>query len=265
MWLVVGQVIESSNKHTSARIDKLEAAVTKTHVDMPRMIVKEILDNYSIEGIRDISWRDIQGLLRDSEKRLLEEVQKLKSTEPTPTEPTEPVDQEYPGGTLQEDGFRLWMWTTDGRFHMVPMNFCMPNCNLQHLFNLFLVGNLREKIQPYRHLRGMDMASGESDEDVRKKKARNKKSELAKARTAFKLLIRETPAFGGSNGNTTKQLQGESAEVRFEQFAQSFDVWLARLWPARSGAPNSDRRIGDVNWKTFYNLGIGWRKKNRPS
>lgn len=262
-WLVVGQVINDNEKATRARLDKLEATMMHTHAEMPQRIVKEILDNYTLDGVRDISWRDIEGLMRESEKRLIGEVEKLRGggTAPEPTEPNGSESREYPGGTMQENGFRVWMWP-DGRFHMVPVGFAMPNCNLAHLFNLFVTGNVTEKIQPYRHLRGMDMKSADADEDAAKKKTRNIKCELSKARKGFQTILRQCPIYGGSLASAAKNLQGESAETRYQEFAQAFDVWAGRLWPSRAGTPNSDRRIGDVNWKTFYNLSRKWIKAN---
>ena len=88
------------------------------------------------------------------------------------------------------------------------------------------------------------------------------KSDLSKAKKAFAFLLAECPA--STQGSAAAQmLQGESAETRNEEFNRAFDVWVHRLWPSRVGLPHSDRRIGDINWKTFYNKGLKCRKANR--
>ena len=253
--IVLGQLVKDNHTYLTAELAKLKTAVAAMQDTVPDNVCRRLNEEFRIEGVQALRTRDLEALLKESEARIMAACRRAAPQAPDPAQAPPPQGQRYAGGRLQPDGYRVWAWP-DGSLRMVPQGFVMPSCNVAHLFNIWVMGNHTEQIQPYRHLKSADFVFVTSDPGVRKKQSKNMQIDFTKATKTIEALL-------GNCSTPLADLRSLAADARNELFLKAFDVWAGRFNPREPRRRNAARRLAEMNWKTFYFSMTKWKKEQR--
>ena len=227
-------------RELQVEVGTLKAAIETAAERTPEKVKDCILQNMQIDGVVPLTRDDVNMLVSDLKRDLVDEMRKLTvAPGPAQEQPAEAeAGMQFTGGILR-DGFRWWMW--GGRFHMIPKDFVFPVLNCAQLFPLWVRGNAAELIRPYRYIVGKDLkCSSDSQTTVRWK------SYLSKARTVMKVLL-------AKSGKTWTELENMTAEARDEAFKKAYDELLKVCYPENE-AERKSRRSAEVTYLRLYDV-----------
>ncbi len=120
---------------------------------LPQKLKEELLANFNVEGVQQITRADIAAL----SDKLVEQFSELldarlrQSLNGNP--PEAPVAVESPPSGSR---FKTFMW--GGRFHMVPEGWKLPRPPLKHFYLLWHHGYDDDQIQPLKNLKKYDLS-----------------------------------------------------------------------------------------------------------
>ena len=226
---------------------------------IPDQVVKKLQDNIAIDGVAPITRDELANVLsqqQDTTKKLLEEtvtrlVGDMRARVPEAREEEPPQERRLRGGQLGLDGFRTWMWGRPrASFHMVPEGWSLPVCNTSTLWNLWLMGNAAEQLQPYRQLRGSDLQSPvpcgrRQCKKLHENETNKWHSYLTKAKFVMARVLDKC-------GTSAKALSEANAQDREGAFRNAYQELMVDLYPQESNERRDARRLGDLTYLRLY-------------
>lgn len=233
-----------------AELTRFKDDVGNMGSDLPNKVRDAILASCEVNGAIPLTRESVQDMIGSAQAAIVRSVENLtrnlgnNGNAANGNGQNDSTNYELPGGEVR-DGFRWWFW--DGALHMVPHGWRLPVCNTTILFTLWLDGNVREKIQPYRFLRGADV-QGESRRETKKFGAY-----LAKARKVMKAII-------AACGMSAKDLQKADSIQRADLFRDAFTHVTNHAYRNLTDKQRKTKRLGDITYLRLYDA---IRKANR--
>ena len=229
-------------KELQVEMGKFKDDVGNMGTDLPSRVRDAILASCEVNGAIPLTRDAVEEMIRCASAAIARSVDELsanlRNNANLPNNADANNGQQYdiPGGELR-DGFRWWFW--DGAFHMVPAGWRLPVCNSTILFSLWLDGNARERIQPYRFLRGADLRGQDARE------AKKHRAYLAKAKKVMNVIVSEC-------GFSAKDLQSKDSMQRNELFRHAFTRVTNRAYSNLTDKQKRTRRLGDLTYLRLY-------------
>ncbi len=152
----------------STQISHFQKKMENISSNLPENIVTKILDKCHIHGAIPITRDDMAGFQREIMSQMKDIVN--QSIRQNTHEHRQPTDINYllidDAEVLDASIFRLFVWPSNGEFHMVPENYEIPRVNIKNVFFLWHYGNKEHKIKPLRCLKESDFSSNKEKQQL---------------------------------------------------------------------------------------------------